>query len=49
MCCFGIPKVDRGPTDPPNIICVITEQNKKDYINLEQNMVYLKDGLVVNV
>jgi hypothetical protein len=25
---FGVPKVDRGPTDPPNIICVIVEQKK---------------------
>jgi len=31
---FGVPKVDRGPTDPPNIICVIKEQKEKGLYKL---------------
>jgi len=28
---MAVPKVDRGPTDPPNIICLVVEKKNKLY------------------
>ncbi|CAI6359453.1 unnamed protein product [Macrosiphum euphorbiae] len=44
---FGVPKVDMGTyRSPKHNLCDHGTKKKKDNINLEQNMVYSKDGSV---